>query len=101
MPELNIVEMPPRPELEPYVGVLYYVNVAISGTAPERRCIVLPNASVDLVINLGGPYAVDRAGETLQVQSLATLHGPHPDSTQVKRQGALCLLGARLKHGVA
>jgi AraC-like DNA-binding protein len=101
MPELNLVEVPPHPDLAPFVGTLYYVNVAISGTAPERRCILLPDASVDFVINLGGPFSLERGGESMAVSSLASLHGPHPDSVQVRRQGALCLLGARLKHGVA
>jgi AraC-like DNA-binding protein len=101
MPELNLLEMPAHPDLKPYVGALYYVNVSISGDSPERRCILLPHANVDLIINLGGPFSMERAGQINSVTSLATLHGPHPDATQIRRHGALSLLGVRLKLGVA
>jgi AraC-like DNA-binding protein len=101
MRELHLVEVPPKPELEPYVGVLYCVNVAIAGMSPERKCILLPNPGVDLIINLGGPFSIEHAGVNQAGSSLATLHGPHAVSAHLRRQGALCLLGARLKHGIA
>lgn len=101
MRELHLVEVPPKPELEPYVGVLYCLNVAIAGMSPERKCILLPNPCVDILINLGGPFSVEHGGDNQAVGALATLHGPHAVSAHLRRQGALCLLGARLKHGVA
>jgi AraC-like DNA-binding protein len=101
MRELHLVEVPPKSDLEPYVGVLYCANVAIAGMAPERKCILLPNPCVDLVINLGGPFSMEHAGDAQAVGTLASLHGPHSVSAHLRRQGALCLLGARLKHGVA
>jgi AraC-like DNA-binding protein len=101
MRELHLVEVPPSPELEPYVGVLYCLNVAIAGMSPERKCILLPNPCVDLVINLGGPFSIEHATDQQASGPLAVLHGPHAVSAHLRRQGALCLLGARLKHGVA
>jgi len=98
---LQFVELPTRERLQDQVGVLFYVNVALEGASPERRCIVLPNASVDLVINLGGPIAVERNGDPTPNLPLAALHGPHSDPITLRRKGALCLIGARFRHGVA
>jgi len=77
MRELHLVEVPPKPELEPYVGVLYCVNVAIAGMSPEHKCILLPNPCVDLIINLGGPFNINEHWQTyFQIDNLFNKNGP-------------------------
>src|SRR5690348_12798883 len=101
MSELQLVEIPPHPDLAAYVGVVYYANISLSATTSERKCVVLPHAGVDLVINLGGPFSVEMNGVSTPLGAAASLHGPQPDTAHLRRQGAFCVIGVRLRHGIA
>jgi AraC-like DNA-binding protein len=97
----RLTEVPPRPELAASIGTFFYFRLASKDEAHERRVIVMANPCVDLVINLGDPFTLETFGDSQRVERGATLHGPRPATTFLRREGELVLVGARFKHGAA
>lgn len=97
----RLTEIPPRSELSSVVGTFFYLRLASQDEAKERRVIVMANPAVDLVLNLGDPFTLETFGDSQRVERGATLHGPRPATTFLRREGELLLIGARFKHGAA
>jgi AraC-like DNA-binding protein len=97
----RLTEVPAKPELAGSIGTFFYLRLSSKDEAHERRVIVMANPCVDLVINLGDPFTLETFGDSQRVERGATLHGPRPATTFLRREGELLLLGARFKHGAA
>ncbi len=97
----RLTEIPPASELAAVIGTFFYLRLASKDEARERRVIVMANPAVDLVLNLGDPFTLETFGDSQRVDRGATLHGPRPTTTFLRREGELLLIGARFKHGAA
>jgi AraC-like DNA-binding protein len=100
-PVWRLSEIPPRPELSAIIGTFFYFQLTGKNEAHERRVIVMANPCIDLVLNLGDPFTLETFGDSQRVERGATLHGPRPSTTFLRREGDLTILGARFKHGAA
>ena len=97
----RLTEVPPKPELAAIIGTFFYFRLTSKDEAHERRVIVMANPCVDLIINLGDPFTLETFGDSQRVERGATLHGPRPATTFLRREGELVLVGARFKQGAA
>lgn len=99
--DLQLVEVPPRADLSPWIGTLVYMRYAAQAPDRERRLIAMASSSVDLVLNLGDPFTLETFGDSFKVGNGASLIGPRPQITFVRREGELKLLIARFRNGAA
>ncbi len=100
-PAWQLLELPTGPALDPVIGALYYLKLGFNDGDRERRVVVMAHPSVDLVVNLGGPFTLETFGVVQNVGPGAVLLGPQPLASILRREDELELMGARFRHGAA
>lgn len=96
----QLTEIPVKPALSTHIGTFYYLHLPKpSEQYPLKRVIAMATSSLDLVINLTGPFVLETFGDAVRAEASICLAGPRPTTTFLRREGPLTLLGARFKHG--